>query len=117
MYGRFDPRGWAAALAPLAPSGRLSGLGVGVGSMGPIAIGLTLFLFDIPAEGIFLISGVLFAVFAAPIFLIVREKPTSDQRFRLAAVPAALGQLPETIRDARAVAGLPRFLLRRFFYS
>src|SRR3990170_3645572 len=77
-----------------ATRGRLSGIGVGVGYMGTIAIGLTLLLFHIPAQGIFLISGV-----------------------RLADVPAALGQLPETIRDAREVAGLPRFLLGRFFYS
>ena len=100
-----------------AARGRLSGVGVGVGYMGTIAIGLTLVLFDIPAEGIFLISGILFAVFAAPIFFLVRETPTSGQRFRLADVPAALTQLPQTIRDARAVAGLPRFLLGRFFYS
>ena len=105
------------AVSVPAGRGRLSGVGVGVGYMGTIVIGLTLVLFDIPAEGIFLISGVLFAVFAAPIFLIVRETPTSDQRFRLADVPASLGQLPETIRDARSVPGLPRFLLGRFFYS
>jgi UMF1 family MFS transporter len=105
------------AVSVPAARGRLSGVGVGVGYMGTIAIGLLLVIFDIPPEGIFLISGILFAAFAAPIFLIVREAPAAGPGFRLADVPAAMGQLPQTLRHARAVPGLPRFLLGRFFYS
>src|SRR5205085_11310598 len=53
--------------------GRTSGLGVGIGYLGTVGSGLILFLFDIPVEGRFVLAGVLFAVFAIPIFLIVRE--------------------------------------------
>ena len=52
-----------------------------------------------------------------PIFLFVKERPTSDERFHLRDVPASMGQLPASIRDARAIPGLLRFLVARFFYS
>jgi UMF1 family MFS transporter len=97
--------------------GRLSGIGVGVGYMGTITVGLLLYLVDVPVGTIFLISGVLFAIFAVPIFLIVREESTGGQSFRLSEVASAMGQLPETIRHARGVPGLLRFLTARFFYS
>jgi UMF1 family MFS transporter len=100
-----------------ASRGRLSGIGVGVGYMGTITVGLLLFLVDVPVGTIFLVSGVLFAVFAVPIFLIVHEEPSGAGGVRLSDIPGALGQLPETIRHARAVPGLRRFLVARFFYS
>ncbi|MGH2408132.1 MAG: MFS transporter [Candidatus Limnocylindrales bacterium] len=101
-----------------ASRGRLSGIGVGVGYMGSIVIGLLLYLVDVPVGTIFLVAGVLFAIFAVPIFLIVREERTPDATsFRLADIPATIGQLPETIRHARSVPGLLRFLVARFFYS
>jgi len=52
-----------------------------------------------------------------PIFVFVKERATSDHHFRLGDVPGAMGQLPESIRDARAIPGLGRFLVARFFYS
>ena len=105
-----------------ASRGRLSGIGVGVGYFGTIAVGL-LIAYGIPAitgsevavEGIFVLSAVLFAVFAAPIFLIVREP--AGGRLRLADFKPDLGQLRHTISDARVVPGLLRFLAGRFFYS
>jgi UMF1 family MFS transporter len=97
--------------------GRLSGIGVGVGYMGTIVVGLLLYLVDVPVGTIFLVSGVLFAIFAVPIFLFVREERTGEGGLRLADVPAAIAQLPATIRHARSVPGLLRFLVARFFYS
>jgi len=102
--------------------GRLSGIGVGVGYMGTIAVGL-LIAYGIPAitgdelgvESIFVLSAVLFTVFAAPIFLVVREP--AGLSFRLADFKPDLGQIRHTLADARRVPGLVRFLAGRFFYS
>ena len=97
--------------------GRLSGIGVAVGYMGTIFVAMTLIVLDASVEQMFLVAGILFAVFAAPIFLIVREPGTSAPQLRAADVIASLGQLRQTIDHARAVPGLGRFLLGRFFYS
>jgi UMF1 family MFS transporter len=101
--------------------GRLSGIGVGVGYMGTIFAALTLILLGITEspDPIFFIAGVLFAIFAVPIFLAVREAPPAGGEHRITAreALAALGQLRETIAHARSVPGLPRFLVGRFFYS
>ncbi|MET1232716.1 MAG: MFS transporter, partial [Candidatus Limnocylindrales bacterium] len=97
--------------------GRLSGIGVGIGYVGTITVVLLLAVASVDVDLVFLVAGVLFAIFAVPIFIFVKERPTSDQRFHLRDVPGAMGQLPESIRDARAVPGLLRFLVARFFYS
>src|SRR6476469_735271 len=54
--------------------GRLSGIGVAVGYCGTIFVGLLLILFKVPVEGRFLVASVLFAVFAVPIFVVVKEQ-------------------------------------------
>lgn len=96
--------------------GRLSGIGVAVGYCGTIFVGLLLVLFKVPLDGRFLVAAVLFALFAAPIFLVVRESgPVA--RLGLSDVTSSLSQLRTTIRHAREVPGLGRFLLARFFYS
>jgi UMF1 family MFS transporter len=101
-----------------ASRGRLSGTGVAVGYMGTVFVGLFFLAAGIKApEAMFLVSAVLFAIFATPIFLAVRESPTGTYRFRLADVPAAMGQLGRTLADSGTVPGLRRFLLGRFFYS
>jgi MFS transporter, UMF1 family len=100
--------------------GRLSGIGVGIGYCGTIFAALTLILLGITEtpDPIFFIAGVLFAVFAIPIFLVVRDAPaTAGQRVTMADAFATLGQLRQTISHARTVPGLPRFLMGRFFYS
>ncbi|MGZ9160124.1 MAG: MFS transporter [Candidatus Limnocylindrales bacterium] len=100
-----------------ATRGKLSGIGVAVGYMGTIFVALVLLVLDVGPEGMFLIAGVLFAIFATPIFLIVREAPSTGPGIGMTDVLASLGQLRETIAHARAVPGLARFLLGRFFYS
>jgi MFS transporter, UMF1 family len=98
--------------------GRLSGIGVAVGYMGTIFVGLLLIALDASVDQIFVIAGVLFAIFAAPIFLFVREpKAGPEGAVSMADVGRALGQLPRTIAHAREVPGLLRFLVGRFFYS
>jgi UMF1 family MFS transporter len=99
--------------------GTLSGIGVGVGYMGTIFVAVILIVLGTEQpDPIFFISAVLFALFAAPIFLIVRETPVPGARpISRADVVESLGQLFVTIGDARRIPGLPRFLIGRFFYS
>ena len=99
--------------------GKLSGIGVAVGYCGTIVIGILIFLLDLPLPGIFVLAAVLYGLFAIPLFLVVREPtpPPGTPEPGLREAIAALGQLRDTIADARTVPGLPRFLLGRFFYS
>jgi UMF1 family MFS transporter len=100
--------------------GKLSGIGVGVGYMGTIFAAVTLILLGITEtpDPIFLIAGVLFAIFAVPIFLIVRDPPGSQAtRVRVGDIASSLTQIRVTIEHARTVPGLLRFLAGRFFYS
>jgi len=100
--------------------GKLSGIGVGVGYMGTIFAAVTLILLGITdsPDPIFFIAGVLFAIFAIPMFLIVRDAPAAPgTRVTLADVTGSLTQVQRTIAHARTVPGLLRFLAGRFFYS
>ncbi|MEX1171507.1 MAG: MFS transporter [Chloroflexota bacterium] len=97
--------------------GKLSGIGVAVGYMGTIFVALVLIVLDVGAAGMFIVAGVLFAVFAAPIFVVVREPAAEGPAITRSDVVRSLGQLRETIAHARQVPGLARFLVGRFFYS
>ncbi len=96
--------------------GRLSGIGVGIGYCGTIFAGLFLLALGVRVEDRFLVAAALFAVFAIPIFLFVRE---SGPITRISArdVLGSLTQLRTSIAHAREVPGLLRFLVGRFFYS
>jgi UMF1 family MFS transporter len=102
-----------------ATRGKLSGIGVAVGYCGTIFIGVVIFLFDLPIETIFFAAAAMYGVFAIPLFVVVREPapPPGTPRPGVRDAVAALGQLKLTIADARAVPGLGRFLVGRFFYS
>jgi MFS transporter, UMF1 family len=102
-----------------ATRGTLSGIGVAVGYGGTIFIGLLIFLLDLPIEGVFLVAAALYGLFAIPLFLVVREPapPPGTPRPGVRDALASLTQLRSTIRDARTVPGLGRFLVGRFFYS
>jgi MFS transporter, UMF1 family len=98
--------------------GKLSGIGVAIGYCGTIFVGLLIFLLDLPVPSVFLVAAALYGLFAIPLFIVVREPSspgTPGPTLRDAA--AALNQLAMTIRNARSVPGLGRFLLGRFFYS
>ncbi len=100
--------------------GRLSGIGVGVGYAGTIFVGVLLLVLgmvtDIGVNERFLIAAVLFAVFSIPLFLVVRETGPIA-RINWSDVVGSLGQLRTSIRHAREVPGLRRFLVARFLYS
>ena len=98
--------------------GRVSGIGVAVGYLGTIVIALLILITgsnDGPLT--FLMAAILFAVFAAPIFLVVREPAGTGHRFRVGDAVASWGQLRTTVAHARQVPGLLRFLVARFFYT
>jgi UMF1 family MFS transporter len=102
--------------------GRLSGIGVGLGYMGTIVSGLLL-RFTTDDEGLitaasFLLVASLFAVFAIPIFLIVRERPRTEATpFRVMDAIGSWRQLGITWQHAGEQPGLRRFIVGRFFYS
>jgi len=101
-----------------ASRGRVSGIGVAVGYLGTITIALLILVLDAGSSPLtFLMAAGLFALFAVPIFVIVRERGTSDYRFRFTDVLSSWSQLAVTLRDARQVPGLLRFLAGRFFYT
>jgi len=98
--------------------GTLSGIGVAVGYMGTVFVGLLIFLAEIPVADRFLLSAVLFGLFAVPIFAVVREPRSADaQPITVRIVLGSWSQLARTIAHAREVPGLLRFLVGRFFYS
>ncbi|HJP88631.1 MAG TPA: MFS transporter [Candidatus Limnocylindrales bacterium] len=96
--------------------GRLSGIGVGIGYLGTIFSGLVMLILGISVDDRFLVAAILFAVFAIPIFVFVRESG-SVGRVTVSDVFGSLAQCVTTVRHAREVPGLDRFLVARFFYS
>lgn len=98
--------------------GRLSGIGTAIGYCGTVFVGLLIFLLNVPVVDRFRLSALLFAAFAIPIFVFVREPQIPGQRtISGAEVRDSFGQLKRSIAHAREVPGLGRFLLGRFFYS
>ena len=98
--------------------GRVSGIGVAVGYIGTIAIALLILITDSGSSPLtFFMAALLFALFAAPIFLVVREPRGTSYRFRVGDAIASWSQLRTTVEHARQVPGLLRFLVARFFYT
>jgi MFS transporter, UMF1 family len=98
--------------------GRLSGIGTAIGYCGTVTVAVTIFLLDVPVVDRFRLAALFFALFAIPIFVFVREPRRADEpRITARDVIDSFGQLRLTIRHARAVPGLGRFLVGRFFYS
>ena len=99
--------------------GTLSGIGVAVGYLGTIFVGLAHLPARHPGRGpVPARGGALFAFFAIPIFVV--RQGGAGERGRRPTRPtssARSADLPDTIEHARAVPGLGRFLLGRFFYS
>ncbi|HKG56184.1 MAG TPA: MFS transporter [Candidatus Limnocylindrales bacterium] len=100
-----------------ATRGRLSGIGVAVGYCGTIFAGLFMVALGVPVEARFTVAAILFAIFAVPIFAVVRETGPLLPKIAASDVLGAWSQLGTTVRHAREVPGLLRFLVGRFFYS
>jgi UMF1 family MFS transporter len=105
--------------------GRVSGAGVALGYAGAIAGILAVGPF-VEAGGrvaSFVPTAALFAVFAVPCFLFVRERARDGAKDALAmlfsgeAWRRATNQTLSTLRHAQRYPGLARFLVARFFYT
>jgi UMF1 family MFS transporter len=102
--------------------GRLSGIGVALGYCGTLLVGVLLLLGitiedDRSTPSTFILVGVLFLLFAAPLFLLVREESRTRGRFSALDAARSWTQLGATVRHARETPGLLRFIIARFFYS
>ena len=98
--------------------GRMSGIGVAVGYLGTIFVATLILILGSGASGVtFLLAAAMFALFSVPIFLFLHEGPTVAGRISAQQIAGSWAQLATTIRHAREVPGLPRFLVGRFFYT
>ena len=78
--------------------GRVSGMGVAIGYLGTIAIAALIFVTNSGSGGLtFLMAAALFALIAAPIFLVVREPAGRGERFRVADAIGSWSQLRTTL--------------------
>jgi MFS transporter, UMF1 family len=97
------------------------GLGYVGTILGALAVRVLTFRDGEPTGASFLLTGLLFAAFAVPIFLVVREAPGGIGRAAAATRKAGLGEpwarIRATIRDASEHPGLLRFLVARFLYT
>jgi MFS transporter, UMF1 family len=102
--------------------GRLSGIGVGLGYLGSI-VSATLYGLTTDSEGLttavsFVLVASLFAVFAIPLFLLVTERRHAGAvPFRAGEALGSWRQVVDSVRNARRVPGLLRFVIARFFYT
>jgi MFS transporter, UMF1 family len=103
--------------------GRLSGIGVALGYCGTLLVGV-LFLAGISTDAdgrstpsTFILVAGLFLLFAAPLFLTVRERVRHGTPFRAGDALRSWAQLGTTVRHAAETPGLLRFIVARFFYS
>jgi UMF1 family MFS transporter len=103
--------------------GRLSGIGVALGYCGTLLVGVLL-LFGVGTDedgratsGTFVLVAGLFLLFAAPLFLAVREQLRPRARFSAIDAVRSWSQLAATVRHAADTPGLLRFIVARFFYS
>jgi MFS transporter, UMF1 family len=98
--------------------GKLAGLGTAIGYCGTLTVALLIVFLDVAVVDRFRLAALLFLVFAIPLFLFVREPDRGvGPRMTLAEIVASFGQIRQSIRHAREVPGLGRFLVGRFFYT
>jgi UMF1 family MFS transporter len=101
--------------------GRLSGIGVALGYCGTLLVGVLLLAgISTDADGgstpaTFALVAGLFAVFAGPLFLLVRERDRAGASFSAVDAARSFGQLARTVTHARESPGLLRFIVARFF--
>ena len=105
-----------------ATRGRVSGIGVGLGYVGTIVGALAVRIFGFhdgqPTEMGFVLTAVLFAVIALPLFLVIRERRGRTARALTEIdLRGSWAQIARTARHASEYPGLQRFLAARFLYT
>jgi UMF1 family MFS transporter len=114
----YDPL--LATVAPPERHGSVSGMGVGLGYVG-VLVGSTILTMIVAKDDYqqaFVPTAIMFAVFALPIFLFVRERPRASREHAMSVVVrGAFAQVARTARhihDEHRATG--RFLIARFLY-
>lgn len=100
--------------------GVVGGFGIGVGYLGSFLGVLTgLLLLDrVGHVGVFRLTALMFAIFAVPIFLVIKEPQLRAKvRIDFGAVRSAFGRVRNTFRHLPRYRGLGRFLVGRVFYT
>ena len=107
--------------------GRVSGYGFAMGYLGAFAI--LLLTKPLLSKGIvlsnapnvqlsFLAAAVFFALFAAPIFLVLRDQQKEERpAISFAALGSSIKEVKHTVRHIMSYPDLVRFLLAYFFYN
>jgi UMF1 family MFS transporter len=105
--------------------GRIGGIGIAVGYVGTIVGALSIravtFSAGEPTTASFVLTALLYALFAIPIFVVIRERRGSAARSGRALVRwdfrGSWAQLARTVRHASEYPGLLRFLVARLLYT
>jgi len=100
--------------------GRIGGIGVGIGYLGSyLAVGVGLLLHPMNYALYFTIVAALFAVFAVPCVLFVRERGNPNPRpvVGRGVIAESTKQTLDTLRHGQRYPGLLRFLVGRVFYT
>jgi MFS transporter, UMF1 family len=101
-------------VADEAHVGRVSGLGVGVGYFGTIAVLAVIMQLGLPASGTFAVAGLLFLVTALPCLLLVRDPRPPRLGSARGAMAASIKTLRRTLRELPRHRALLWFLLGNF---
>jgi UMF1 family MFS transporter len=108
--------------------GRIGGIGIGAGYLGALlgiligrvllgaTDGLDVSIVTARYQRVFVATGGLFLLFAAPAFVWIRE-PRTEAGIRASAVGESIAQAWETIRHLHRLPTLRRFLIARAFYT
>ena len=110
------------AVSTAETRGRVSGIGVGLGYVGTIVGALAVRFLSLrdgnPTEFSFVLTAVLFALFALPIFLVIREgRGRTARALTQIDLRGSWSQIARTARHASEFPGLLRFLLARLLYT
>ena len=96
--------------------GRIASLSTGVGYMGTVFIAIVLILTDLSVEMTFVIAPLMFLLFSAPMFILLKEDGSRAKKDG-GPLGAAWSQTWRTVRSLKDYPGLGRFLAARFFYT
>lgn len=103
------------AVATDERAGRVSGLGVGVGYCGTLAVLGVLLPLPVSTPAKFVLAALLFLVLALPCLVLVRDLRTPRPGDRWQAMAGAAGSLAGTLRQLPRHRSLAWFLLGNFF--
>ncbi len=109
-------------VSTLETRGRVSGIGVGLGYVGTIVGALAVRVLGMhdgkPTEVSFVLTAVLFALIALPIFAVIRERRGRTAHALMEIdLRGSWAQIARTARHASEYPGLLRFLVARFLYT